>query len=451
MHPPVTLAAADAFFASGGFIALIAFVALLGIFRAFVVVFRPNQMLVLSGVRRRLPDGREVGFRVEIGGGWVLRKPIIQRVDFMDATLMPIPIETRNAYSKGGIPLTVQAIAMVKISTDPRFVGNAVERFLGKPRGYLQQVSRETLEGHLRGVLATLTPEEVNEDRLKFAAKLQEEAEGDFQKLGLHLDTLKLQHIADDANYLASIGRAQIATVLRDAEVAESNCKAAADQASAQADAAGNVAREKAQQVIIQKQNELRAIKADLDAQIQSELERAEAAAEEAQAKAEQELQAVRANLEKIRLEADVEIPADMKRAASEQLAAGTAAKIQEEGRARAEVLSWMNAVWRKAGTQASEIFLLRQLDDVLGPIVAAVKAVDVSDSAVVDDGSGANFAALVASRPTAVLEVLRRLGEITGLDLSLGEAVRSPANGPQPPAPPAPGRLPGSTAGGAR
>lgn len=431
-----------------GFLALIAFWILFALFRAFVVVCRPNEMLVVSGVKRKLADGREVGFRVAFGG-WVLRKPIVQRVDRMDTTLMPIAIETRNAYSKGGIPLTVQAIAMVKVSTDPRFVNNAVERFLGKPRGYLQQVSRETLEGHLRGVLATLTPEEVNEDRLKFAAKLKDEAEEDFQKLGLHLDTLKLQHIADDANYLTSIGRSQIAAVLRDAELAESNCKATADQATADAVASGSVAKERAQQAILQKQNELRTVKAELDGQIQSELERAEAAAEEAQAVAEQQLQAVRANLEKIRLEADVEIPSDMRRIAAEQIAAGNAASIAEQGRARAEVLAWMNAVWRKAGADAQQIFFLRQLDEVLGPIVEAVKAVKVEDTSVVDSGDGQNFAALLASRPTAVLEVMHRLSQITGLDLRLGDSQPGgdpPAVGAGVPVPRVPARTGGAS-----
>src|SRR5688500_3649312 len=305
-----------------GFAALVAVWILLTFVKAFLIVCRPNEILIVSGKKRQLADGRTVGFEV-VAGGRRLRIPILQKIDYMDTTLMPIAIETRNAYSKGGIALTVQAIAMVKLATDMRIVANAVERFLGKPRGYLQQVSRETLEGHLRGVLATLTPEEVNEDRLKFAEKLREEAEADFAKLGLHLDTLKLQHITDDVTYLQSLGRERIANVIRDAEIAESNSKAAADQATAQAEAAGRVAQEKAQQAIIRKQNELRAIKAALDSKAQSEMQRAEAAAEEAFAIAEQQLQGVRANLEKIRLEADVEIPAEAKRIAAEQLAAG--------------------------------------------------------------------------------------------------------------------------------
>ncbi len=396
-----------------------------------LLICRPNEVLVIAG-RSRKVDGKTVGSRV-IFSGRAIRIPIFERVYRMDTTLMPIAIESRNAYSKGGIPLTVQAIAMVKLSTNTSYVGNAIERFLDKPRQYLQQVSRETLEGHLRGVLATLTPEEVNADRLKFAARLGEEAEVDLQKLGLHLDTLKVQHIADDVNYLNSLGREQIANVLRDAEIAESNAKATADQAAAQGDADGKIASEKAQQAILRKENELRTLRAELGARAQAEVERAEAAADEAFAVAEQQLQAIRANLEKIRLESDLEIPAEARRVAMEQLAAGEAARIAEEGRARAEVLAWLAAVWRKAGPRASEIFLMRQLDDVLAPVVGAVKSVEVHDSAVVDAGDGRAFASLVSSRPTAVLEVLRRIGEMTGLDLGSFSRAPSRASGPPP------------------
>src|SRR4030095_14540550 len=105
----------------------------------------------------------------------------------------------------------------------PQVVMNAVERFLGRGQADIQQVAKETLEGNLRGVLATLTPEEVNTARLKFAESLSQEVEQDLAKLGLHLDVLKIQHVTDDANYLDSIGRTRIAQVVRDAEIAASN------------------------------------------------------------------------------------------------------------------------------------------------------------------------------------------------------------------------------------
>ena len=154
---------------------------------------------------------------------------------------------------------------MIKLSSDPSVVMNAVERFLGRGLGDIQQVAKETLEGNLRGVLATLTPEEVNEDRLKFADSLAAEVEQDLAKLGLHLDVLKIQHVTDDANYLASIGRERIAHVVRDAEIAESNARNEAAKEAAGAEMRAKVAEADAERAVVQKRNELRRIVAELE------------------------------------------------------------------------------------------------------------------------------------------------------------------------------------------
>src|SRR6185503_6448448 len=217
-----------------------------------------------------------------------------------------------GAYSEGGIPLNVHAIANIKVSTDRRFVGNAIERFLGKGRQEIGRVVKETLEGHLRGVLATLTPEELNQDRLKFARQLEESAKPDLEKLGLELDVLKIQHIADDRNYLESIGRQRIAEIVRNAEVAESDAQRIAEQAEAGARMRGEVAMTNAQAMLQRKQNELRQIKAEVDGEARAEEVRAEAAGQQARAEAELALQQVRGELEQLRLEADVKIPAEI-------------------------------------------------------------------------------------------------------------------------------------------
>src|SRR4029453_5035719 len=107
------------------------------------------------------------------------------------------------------------------------------ERFLGKPRQELMRIAKETLEGNLRGVLAQLTPEEVNQDKTRFAHSLLEEAEHDLNRMGLVLDTLKIQNITDDVGYLNSIGRIQGAKVRMDAAIAEA--KATADASVQQA------------------------------------------------------------------------------------------------------------------------------------------------------------------------------------------------------------------------
>ena len=216
------------------------FLLIVWIIKSFLHICPPNEVLIFSGRRYRMPDGTRRGYRV-IFGGRGIRVPVFEKVDRMNLTVMEVPIAIRNAYSQGGIPLNVDAIANVKISSDEVVIGNAIERFLGRDPNEIRRVAKETLEGHLRGVLARLTPEEVNEDRLKFADELSRESELDLSKLGIHLDTLKIQHVSDDVHYLDSIGRSQIANVIKDAEIAESDMRREAELSEADNQGRANV------------------------------------------------------------------------------------------------------------------------------------------------------------------------------------------------------------------
>lgn len=385
--------------------------------RSIVVICPPNQVVIFSGRKRKLADGSQVGYRVVLGGRSV-RIPLLERVDRMSLLSIPIDLKVSNAYSKGGIPLRVHAIANVKVASDPRVVGNAIERFLGRDPAEIARVAKESLEGHLRGVLANLTPEEVNEDRLKFATGLVDEAEGDFRKLGLTLDTLKIQNVSDEANYLASIGRARIAMVLRDAEMAESLARSEASQGEASSRRAGEVANQQAGTVIAQKENELKTLKAQLEAKAKAAEETAVQAALQARAEAEQKLQAIRKKLEETRLQAEAVLPAQAAQQAAAFAARGEAATIEENGKALADVLKLLTTAWVNAGPDAKDIFLIQNLEQILRTVVDRVKAVEVDETHLLDSGDGSALATYVASYPAAVRSVLAEVSRTTGVDV---------------------------------
>jgi len=402
----------------------------------FMYIGRPNEVLIFSGRshKERLADGSvvELGYRKVFGGrSW--RVPIIETVERMDLTTIPVKVTSTNAYSKGGIPLMVQAIANVKISSDMRIVGNAIERFLGRSRAEVQQVARETLEGHLRQVLAEMTPEDVNEERLVFAKKLLEEANDDLAKLGLDLDTLKIQHISDETDYLDSIGRKQIAEIIKKAEIAESDMEREAAQVEADSTGLAEVARQESSKAIVMAQNDLRRFVADLDGQAKSEEERTVAAAQTARALAEQELQKVRAELEQKRLEADVVVPADTEKRAEEVRAKGKAAFVAEEGKAQAAILQMLNEAWAEAGTRAKEIYLIQQLETIISSVVDAVRNVTVDNVNLLDDGDGTALPAYVSAYPAIVTAVLSELTKSTGIDVPSVLAGGSGSNKPSP------------------
>ncbi len=390
---------------------------LLALMRKFLLVCRPNEILILSGRRHRREDGSEAGYRV-VAGGRAWRVPILEAVERMDMRSIPIDVQVQGAYTRVGIPLKVRAIAIVKISSNPGTVMNAIERFLGRGSADIQQVAKETLEGNLRGVLATLTPEEVNEDRLKFADSLSQEVEQDLSKLGLHLDVLKIQHVADDANYLDSIGRSKIATVVRDAEIAESNARNEAAKAAADSEMRAKVAEADAERAISQKRNELRRIAAELEAKAKSLEGRVEAGGLGAKARAEHALQTARQKVEEARLAAEVVVPAEVQREVATLTAAGQAAAIAENGRASAESLRLVAEAWQKAGPAAQEMFLISKLDDITQKVADAVGKIHLGPVHLLDGGDGTALPRFAASYPRAVAEVLRSLFATTGVDV---------------------------------
>jgi len=404
--------------------------------KKFLYICRPNEVLIFSGRRRLLEDGTYVGFR-PIFGGRAWQVPFLEKVDRIDMTTIPIEVNVTQAYSGGGIPLNVRAIANVKVSSDERFILNAIERFLGKDRAELSRVARETLEGTLRGVLAQLTPEQVNEDRLRFAESLADDVEDDFRKLGLTLDTLKIQHVTDDVQYLESIGRARIANVIKESEIAESNAANEANKKRADAKASGDIAHKEAERAIIQKRNDRRRIAAELEAQAESEMLRAKAAGDQARAEAEQQLQEIRQGLEKLRLQSDVVLPADADRRAREFIAKGDAASIEEDGKAMADVLRMLAKAWADAGPHAKDIFLIQQLEDIMRTIVDRMSALKVGEVHIIDPGDGSALPSYVAGFPNTVTSVLGALKASTGVDVS---EILNPKNGKAAATPPGQG-----------
>jgi flotillin len=399
--------------------------------RALVHVCRPNEVLIFAGRAHRARDGGSVGFRV-VSGGRAVRIPLLEQVERMDVSLLSVPMTVTGAYSLGGIPLTVQAVANVKVSSEPEVLGNALERFLGVGRDTIAEVARETLEGHLRGVLATMTPEQVNEDRLTFADRLAEEAGEDLRQLGLQLDTLKIQHVSDERRYLDSIGRVRISEVLREAEVAESDAARAATEAEAASKARAQVAEAQAEARIQQHHHALSEQRAGLEALARSEEERALAAAEGARAEAEKALQEVRAEVEELRLRADVIVPAEARRRARELEAAGTAAPVAENGRATAESLALVSEAWRATEGRAVEMFVLQHLEELLGTVAGAASRVRVDAVSLLDSGDGATLASYLRAYPAAVAELLREVSATLGVDIPA--VLSGPREPPRPP-----------------
>jgi flotillin len=424
-------------------IAVIAVLFVIMIVSSLIVICPPNKVAVISGRTRTLSDGRTVGYRI-LKGGRTLRIPILEKVSWMDLNTIPLVVAVTNAYSKGAIPLNVQGIANVKVSSAEGLLENAAERFLDIPTEQIGQIAKETLEANLRGVLATLSPEEVNEDRLKFSHQLITEADDDIKTLGLELDVMKIQNVTDDNQYLDSVGRRLTADVVKQARVAEAERMAESESAEAAARERAQIATVQADKNIVEEQNQLRVRTAELEAIAKAKEEEASVAGDIARATAEQELEQQRTELERRRLEADVVTPAKANLEAKQLAAQAEAAKIIEDGKAQVEVFRRLTEQYQAAGDDGQRIFVLNMLPELVDKIVSTVNNVDIDRVAIVDNGGGqgGGIPGLVSQLPGAVVSLTEQIEAATGVDI-LGsmrsDQAESEPDSELPPPPPAP------------
>ena len=267
----------------GGFsavtIALAILLGLLGIFAAMALFARnyikvpPSQVAIFYGRKQTLVDekgGRtSVGFRV-VRGGAGLRLPVLEQVAYLSLNIISIPLKIQRAYTKEGVPVTVEAVANVKIAGDDMSLRSAAERFLGMSVEQIKGVIFQTLEGHLRAILGTLTVEEINADRQAFAQKMTDEAAVDLKKMGVNIDILTIQQISDEEGYLDALGKKRTAEVKRDAVIGEALAQRDAMIQSANADQEGKTKRYEADVTIAQSLRDKETRQAEFSAAVQS-------------------------------------------------------------------------------------------------------------------------------------------------------------------------------------
>jgi flotillin len=226
---------------------------LLFVFFTFAIIYAsryaksgPNQVLVISGRKRTIidPDGkaREVGFRIVKGGGKFVW-PVLEKVDVLSLELLTIDVQTPEVYTSKGVPVRVDGVAQIKVKGDDISIATSAEQFLSKGSDDIKNIAMQTLEGHLRAILGTMTVEEIYQNRDAFASKVQEVAAGDMANMGLGIVSFTIRDIRDGQGYLDALGKPRIAQVKRDAIIAQAEADRDSQIRSAQANQAGQEAK----------------------------------------------------------------------------------------------------------------------------------------------------------------------------------------------------------------
>ena len=181
----------------------------------------PNEVLVIyggkSGTRERFVTG---------GGTFVM--PVLKSYKTLSLTTFQVETRVEHTPNKDGVLVSVDAVANLKISSDPQVLQGAAERLLGASPDYLKKLCSSTLEGMLRQIVGTLTVEEIVRERQRVAQEIASSAHTELGKLGFTLDNFVITKITDKEGYIEALGKTKTAEVKRDAEIGEAVAKRAA-------------------------------------------------------------------------------------------------------------------------------------------------------------------------------------------------------------------------------
>lgn len=288
------------------------------ILRLYQIV-QPNWALIISGKR---------GYRVVSGGGTFVF-PLIEKVEILYIGNIALPIFEEDVLTLDGVPIDVEAIIQAKVGKEEDSIKAAASRFLGIEQKQINETVKQTLIGHLRAIIATLSANDIYQKWEDFARKVREVSASDLQTLGFVADSFGIKKVSDKNHYYDSLGKEQIAAVQRDAAVAIAEAeqttrqkKAAADLAGRQAEIDAETQKAKAEKdknvqiATYQVESDTKRAEADMAYPLKKAAIEQELATKEGSAEVERQRQAGLAETQRIEVEkqkrqADVVIPAE--------------------------------------------------------------------------------------------------------------------------------------------
>jgi flotillin len=447
---------------TGGVLVVIAF-ALFVLYLFFKTRYKkagPDEALIVYGRKKllgksqlRTVTGASQGYRIVRGGGTFIW-PGWEAFERLSLKMMTLEINLPHVYTEQGIPINVRAVAQVKVKPDPEAINQAAEAFLGVPTPQVQATIQETVAGHLRGIVGTLTVEKLYRDQRSFQDKIREEAHTDLQAMGFEFKSFVFQEIQDEQGYLDALGQPKIQEALKQARIATAN---ADRDAALEEEAARQTKEEKRLQVdtgiaeadkglslkkaAIRKEVDVADAQAIKSGEMETTLQNIQIAEKEGE-RQKLELNAIvreKADADRYRIEQEAAADRQRREQAAEAVKAEGLAHAQAEAAERREVgLAEAEATQAKGEAEAEARRLLAEalkLYNEAGLSIEALKvlpdiAAAVSEplsragqTTIISQGNGSGSGTGAAKLTEDVVQVLSQLGpilqQLSGVDMN--------------------------------
>ena len=416
----------------------------------------PDQIMVIYGRTERTADGRPKASKT-LHGGAALVWPLIQDYAYISLKPMTINIDLRGALSLQNIRINVPSTFTIGVSTEPAIMANAAERLLGFRLEDIEDMAKEIIFGQLRLTVATLTIEQINQDRDAFLELIQKNVGAEMRKVGLYLINVNIADITDESEYIESIGKKAAAAAVEQARIdvaeaemkgaigsAEANRRREIEVAQAEAEAEkGRKAAEADQRVFVNDQ-EAMAVAGENQAQAQiasanADLAQAEATAKEradiATAEAEAAIQKAVYTEEEAKLQASeivretiakqqVEIAADAEAERQRRIARGEADAILAKYEAEAEGIQKVldakahgyNSLVESASGDpkaAATLLMVEKIENMVAAQVDAVKNMKIDKVTVWDGGNNPDGSSATSNFVSSLVQSLPPIHDV--------------------------------------
>ena len=421
----------------------------------------PDQIMVIYGRTERTADGRPKPSKT-LHGGASLVWPLIQDYAYISLKPMTINIDLRGALSLQNIRINVPSTFTIGVSTEPSIMANAAERLLGFRVEDIEEMAKEIIFGQLRLTVATLTIEQINQDRDSFLELIQKNVGQEMRKVGLYLINVNIADITDESDYIESIGKKAASTAVeqarvdvanaqrdgaigqaeadrtREIQVAQNNAEAEKGRKAAQADQRVYVEQQEAMAVGGENaaQAEIARANADLaeaeaSAKQRADVATAQAEAEIAKAKYDEEEQSLRASeiaretIAKQQVEIAAEAEAERQRRIARGEADAILAKYEAEAEGVKQVLEakaqgYSNLVSSASGDPkaAATLLMVEKIEAMVSAQTEAIRNLKIDKITVWDSGNDkdgnsatSNFVSSLVQRLPPIHDVAKMSG----------------------------------------
>jgi len=411
----------------------------------------PNEAMVVSGCGDDRP--------LLISGGRVFVWSGLQKVQKISLNVMTLNVESQRVYTLQGVPISVTGIAQVKVQgQNEEMLHAACQQFLGKSEEEIRKIALETLEGHQRAIMGTMTVEEIYQDRKKFSKSVFEVASSDLVNMGISVISYTLKDIRDEEGYLKALGQRRVAEVQTEARIGQAIATMHSGIKEAQAEEVRIKAEYDNKTEVARSQRDYQLKKSTYDIEVntksatsklaydlQAAITKQQIKEEEMQIKVIERAQAINVQMQEIRrrekeLDATVRKPAEAEKFKVEKIAEANrnrvileaeaesesirirgeaeAFAIEAKAKAEAEQMSKKADAWRDYQEAAMVDMLLETLPKVAAEIAAPLakcKKVTMISSGSKDVGA----AKITGELLDIVIRMPQAMEQLTGVDIT--------------------------------